>query len=621
MKTIELLAPARDVETAIAAIQSGADAVYVGGPSHSARAAAHNSLDDIARIREFAHTFGARVYLAVNTLIYDNEFDAIQRILWDAYERGVDALIVQDYGILTLDLPPLPLFASTQMTITTPEKARFLQELGFKRLILERALSLEEIRAIREATTIDLEAFVHGAICISYSGQCYLSYALGGRSGNRGECAQPCRLSYQMLDRNQNPLGHPRYWLSPKDMAQIDHLEELINAGVTSFKIEGRLKDVAYVTNVVSAYRQSLDAILSKRGWKKASLGEIEHTFVPNISRSFNRGFTSYWLKGKKNATTSVLSLYTQKSIGEYIGEIVFANKHFFVLDREHDLGPGDGICYFDERKQLQGTRINSVNDGKVFPDVGAFLRKGYAIYRNHHEQFEKFLRTHPPRRFIHITINVRETASGVEVQACDEQGISATVGMELQKQYAKNPQLLSQTWENQLAKLNATPYRLKQISFQWEAPLFAPVATINELRRQLIERLHKTRLEGFVREEVKLTLPKQIELPLSQEEWDFSLNVVNQRAKQLLEQYGFQIKEMGAETGLDLTTRRVMKTRICLRMEVGLCPRYQQYKGTTLPPPVLEPIYLSTKYTLLRLEFDCEKCEMSIILVSHKIR
>lgn len=625
MKTLELLAPAKDLETAKAAIRAGADAIYMGGPAYSARSQAHNTIEDITAAIEYAHTFSARVYVTLNTLLFDEELSIVEKMIYELYQRGIDALIIQDMGILSLDLPPLPLFASTQCHITTPEKARFLENLGFQRLILERALSLPEIKSIREATSIELEAFVHGAICVSYSGQCYLSYALGGRSGNRGECAQPCRLSYQLLDRYHNPIGRPRYWLSPKDLCLINDLESLIEAGVTSFKIEGRLKDSTYVTNVVSAYREALDEIITRKGYTKASLGSISRSFIPNLSKSFNRGMTSYWLHGREKKTGSVLSLYTQKSIGEFIGIVTFANHQFFLLDREHHLAAGDGICYFDKNKHLQGTRINTIKDGKIFPDVGAFIRKGYPIYRNHDENFSHLLHTHPPERTIPITITLEETPAGLRLLATDPTGITACLEITTAKTLAENPELATESLIRQLSRLGNTPYRASSVEIQWQKPLFFPVAQINQWRRDLIDKLHATRLSHYQRRLSPHHLPEKLSQAFSPPFVDYRLNVLNAKALSLYTSYGIQPSERGAESGLDLTGKVVMTTKTCLRLELGLCERFSPYHDDPqeIPPHTkpLEPLYLSTSQTLLRLEFDCKACEMRVILISHKKR
>jgi len=624
MKTLELLAPARNLETARAAIDAGADALYIGGPAYSARANAHNPLSDIASVIEYAHTFGVRVYITLNTLLTDEELPRVEKLMHDLYDLGVDAFIIQDPGILTLDVPPIPLFASTQFFIATPQKALFLEELGFKRLILERNLSLAEIQAIRQATTVDLEAFVHGAICISYSGQCYLSYALGGRSGNRGQCAQPCRLSYQLLDRYHNPIGRPRYWLSPKDLCHIDNLEALIDAGITSFKIEGRLKDKTYVTNVVSAYRERLDSIIASRGYQRSSPGTITRAFSPHLARSFNRGMTSYWLHGRENTHESVLSLFTQKSIGEEIGVVTFANHHFFLLDRPHDLAAGDGICFFDHHKHLQGSRINSVKEGKIFAEGSAYIRKGYTIYRNHNEAFSRLLESHPPQRTLSITIRVEETPQGLCLSATDPTGITVSLQVACDKTPAEKPEQATEVCIRQLSRLGNTPYRATHVEIDWRTPLFLPIAQLNEWRRQLIETLHRTRLSSYRRQVSSHTLPEKLPHPFSPPHTDYRLNVLNSQSLRLYRSYGIEPTQSAAESGLDLTGCPVMTTKTCLRLELGLCEKYPTYPGSRseIPPtPLLEPLYLSTQYTLLRLEFDCEACEMRVILLSHTMR
>src|SRR5512133_3326526 len=367
IERVELLAPAKDLETGMAAINSGADAVYIGGAKFGARDAAGNSLDDIRALVNYAHKYWARIYVTVNTLLYDAEIEPVQQLINELYEAGADALIIQDVGLLELDLPPLPLFASTQMHNHTPERVAFLEKVGIQRAILARELSIEQIRAIRAKTTLELETFIHGALCVSYSGQCYMSYALGGRSGNRGQCAQPCSRPYQLLDKNGAVIQDGRYLLSLKDFNAAKALPDLLDAGVRSFKIEGRLKDVAYVRNTVGYYRQQLDRLLEgKADFRPASSGKVLFDFQPNPLKTFNRGYTSYFLYGRKEP---VGSPDTPKALGEPLGRVARLERGSFVLDSRAEIHRADGLCFFNSQRELVGTIVNEV--GKVNAPAG----------------------------------------------------------------------------------------------------------------------------------------------------------------------------------------------------------------------------------------------------------
>ncbi|NLH18093.1 MAG: U32 family peptidase, partial [Phycisphaerae bacterium] len=451
---IELLAPAKDPAVAAAAIRCGADAVYLGAPKFGARQAAGNSLDDIRRVIELAHPYQTRVYAALNTLLFDRELPDAERMIRELYAAGIDGLIIQDMGLLELDLPPLPLIASTQVDNATPEKVRFLESVGFSRVILARELSLEQIREIRRATSIELECFIHGALCVCASGKCSLSYALGGRSGNRGDCAQPCRRSYSLQDSDGKTLAENRFLLSIRDLNLSDHLEELIDAGVTSFKIEGRLKDTAYVANIVGFYRQKLDAILPARGLRKSSSGRVQLNFSPDPTKTFNRGFTDYGPVGGSHAFGAIDS---PKSIGEYLGKVIGVEKGAFALDAAVELHNGDGLCFFDENRNLAGTVVNGVEGRSIRPRQIAGIRPNMAIYRNYDHAFTQQLEADPARRTIPVTLRLSDTAEGLALTIRDEEGNEATVEHKIKKSPAQKPDSARERLAEQLQKLGNT--------------------------------------------------------------------------------------------------------------------------------------------------------------------
>ncbi|MGC9523265.1 MAG: peptidase U32 family protein [Anaerolineae bacterium] len=617
----ELLAPARDSACGRAAIDAGADAVYIGAPQFGARANAGNDLSEIAELTNYAHTYWARVYVTVNTLLYDEEIPQAVSLMWDLYGIGVDGIIVQDVGLLECDLPPVPLIASTQMHNFTPERVRFLEAIGFRRAILARELTLDEIRAIREATdAIELESFVHGALCVSYSGQCTMSYAIGGRSGNRGECAQPCRRSYDLVDSRGRVLVRDRHLLSLKDMKRSADLGALLDAGVTSFKIEGRLKDEAYVTNVVSHYRQALDAELAARGLRRSSSGRSEVGFVPDVNKTFNRGYTCYFLHGR-DEEPSPGSIDTPKMVGELVGIVVAADARTFTLDREPDLHNGDGIAFFDERDQLQGTVINGTQwtpEGLVVtPNDMEGIRPGKTIFRNHDHAFLNTLSRAAPERTIGVRFTLTENDDGFELMAEDEDGVTATVQLAEPKEPARKPQQALETVHRQLEKTGGTPFRCEDVAAAWTQPYFLPFSTLNELRRQALDALQAARAS----QRPRMATPPihsteaQRTAPYPERELDFHGNALNAYAEAFYRRHGVKEIEPAAESGLDLRGRVVMRTRYCIKDELGWCPR----RAASRAPDVQEPLYLvdedGHRY---RLRFRCDEapdgCGMDIV-------
>ncbi len=599
---IELLAPAKDASVAIAAVRCGADAVYVGAPQFGAREAAGNTISTIRQIVEFAHPYYARVYVALNTLLHERELGAAEKLIHQLYRIGVDGLIVQDVGLLELDLPPVPLIASTQMHNATVEKVQFLEAVGFSRVILARELTLEQIRDIRGQTTVELECFVHGALCVGVSGQCYLSYAIGGRSGNRGQCAQPCRRRYNLMDRQGKVIVRDRHLLSIKDLNRADHLRELIDAGVTSFKIEGRLKDVAYVANTVGFYRRRLDALLAEKGLARSSSGASELAFEPDPDKTFNRGFTDYGLvgRGARFGATD-----TPKSRGECIGTVAGVEKSCFVLEGDHDLHNGDGICFFDAQRNLAGTVVNRVEGRRVHPQKMQDIRVGQEIFRNRDRQFSAALAGRAAERKIGLELSLRETAEGLALSGRDEDGNEATVEILADKQPARKKDSAQKTIVTQLTKLGNTVFACSDLRVRTRDVYFLSVSQLNAARRQLVEQLtdvreaNRPRLAGMaVRNAV----------PYPQRHLSYLGNVLNRKAEAFYRRHGVETIEPAAESGLDLAGRLVMTTKYCLRREVGLCP------GSRTNGPA-EPLVLEDEDgRRFEVRFRCDPCGMEII-------
>ncbi len=599
-RPIELLAPARDAECGIAAIRCGADAVYIGAPQFGARQAAGNSLDDIARVAEFAHQYYARVYAAVNTLLHDTELAAAEKLIDQLYAAGVDGLIIQDAGLLELELPPIPLIASTQMHNADADKIQFLEAVGFKRAILARELTLDQIRDIRSKTSLELECFVHGALCVSQSGQCWASYAIGGRSGNRGQCAQPCRKRYRVLDADGKQAADWRYWMSIKDLCLGDHLEELIDAGVTTFKIEGRLKDLAYVVNTVAYYRQRLDGLLAKKQLSAASSGRVQFDFEPDITRTFSRGFTDFGLLGD---CRDVGSVDTPKSIGRYIGTVKSLCRGGFVLDRPADLTGGDGICFFDSSGQLNGTVVNGAEGSTVYALKIEAIAPGMKIYCNYDHRFVKRLEQCPAERKIGIVLRLGETADGLVLSTVDEDGVSAAVEMKMEKPAAQKKDQARQAIQTQLTKFGETIFNCTELTVE-AGDIFLPMSKLNALRRELTEALLQKRKEcrpvergGIIKNSV----------PYPQAALDYTGNVLNEKARAFYVRHGVQNIEPAAESGLPMDGKLVMTTKYCLRRQMGVCG------GTAKQANAM---FLEDEDgRRFRVEFLCGPCGMKLYL------
>jgi len=602
MPKIELLAPARDIAAAKAAIQCGADAVYIGAPQFSARQDAGNTIDDIQKVVEYAHPYYVKIYTALNTLLFDKELPVAEKIIHELYAAGVDGLIIQDMGLLELELPPIPLIASTQANNATPEKVKFLEAVGFSRVILARELTLDQIREIRRQTTVELECFVHGALCVCASGQCYMSYAIGGRSGNRGSCAQPCRRRYTLKDKAGKTIIQDRYLLSIKDLNLSEYIEQLIDAGVTSFKIEGRLKEADYVANVVGYYRQKIDAVLAARGLQKSSSGRIQMNFQPDPEKTFNRGYTDYGIAGRAR---KIGSIDTPKSLGQYIGTVVSTDKTTFVLNTDIALHNGDGLCFFADNN-LAGTTVNGVEGRRIRPRSMEGIHTGIKVYRNFDIEFGRMLDKVPAERKIGVSITLRESPDGVQIEGRDEDGVVAVVEHSVAKQPADKPEQARKTIETQLAKLGNTIFKCSDIHVELSQMYFFPAAVINEMRRNLVQKLIEIRLTSR-KPAATARLLNELSAVYPEKEVGCCGNVLNEKARAFYRKHGAEVTEPAAEAGLDMKGRQVMTTKYCLREQLGLCA------GKSAMGSAETLFLVDEDGREYRIEFQCGVCGMAV--------
>ena len=603
VRRIELLAPARDYLSAVAAVDYGADAVYIGGARFGARQAAGNPAEEIARVVEYAHRYGVRVHATLNTLLWDAELAAAERTARELIDAGVDALIVQDMALRRMSLP-VELHASTQTAIRTPAEARFLGEVGFARVILERALSLDEIRAICAATPAEVEVFVHGAICVGYSGRCFLSRSMSGRSGNRGACSQPCRLPWDLTDRSGRTLISRKHLLSVRDMNLSARLGELVDAGVVSFKIEGRLKDISYIKNVVAWYRRALDEVLAARpACRRASVGESVPDFTPDPAKSFTRGDSEYFFDGKR---PGVASFDTPKSVGERIGRVVRVSPRDFTLDAPHDLAPGDGLCFVTPRGVV-GTNVNAVEGVRVTPNRLEGITPGAEVYRNYDRRFNLALERSRTRRVIPATATVTATADGLSIVVADCEGTTARAERRQPLDRAKNPEANAATLRVQAMKSGDTIFAVREVEVrgtEW----FVPASLAAEVRRAALDALLRERLRQPVTHRI---LPENLETRYPSERIDAGGNVTNRLAEAFYRDHGVREIAPAEELAPSLEGCRVMQSSYCIRREIGECLR----EGSRLGGP----LYLEHGGDRYRLEFDCAACEMSLVRESSR--
>jgi putative protease len=605
LRKIELLAPAKNLECGLEAINHGADAVYIGAPKFGARSAAGNSLDDIQTLVKHAHLYNARIYVTVNTILKEEELLETETMIWELYGMGVDALIVQDMGITGLNLPPIPLHASTQTDNRTSDKVKFLANAGFRQVVLARELSLKEIDRIhRENPDVALEAFVHGALCVSYSGQCYVSEACFGRSANRGECAQFCRLSFNMVDADNQVMVSNKHLLSLKDMNQSNQLEALIDAGVSSFKIEGRLKDVSYVKNVTAAYRQKLDEILNRRpDLIKASSGTCYFDFKPQLDKSFSRGFTHYFVNGRDR---DIASFDTPKSLGEEMGTVKEIRGNYLTVAGLKSFNNGDGVCYLDEKGTLQGFRINRVDGNKLFLQEMPEIKQRTVLYRNYDQEFEKILSRESAKRKIAVELLLEDHVFGFSLTLTDEDRNLVTLALPRDKELARSPQ--TKNLEEQLAKLGNTPFEAIKVEVRFSDNWFIPVSALADLRRKAVDELLTLRSINYKRE---VSVWKSTSHAYPQTELTYLGNVMNSKAHSFYAAHG--VKNIApAFEKQPVEDAVLMFCKHCLRFSMGWCPVHQ--KGRS---PYKEPYYLvSSDGKRFRLSFDCKNCQMKVSAV-----
>ncbi len=631
---LELLSPARDADIGIAAINHGADAVYIGGPAFGARSSADNSIAEIARLVSHAHRFNGRIFATLNTILRDDELERARQLVWQLYDAGVDALIIQDMGLLQIDLPPIQLHASTQTDIRTPEKARFLQDVGLSQLVLARELTLAQIKAIRSATDeqrCTLEFFVHGALCVAYSGQCYLSQAHTGRSANRGECSQACRLPYQVVDAQGRFVAHDKHVLSLKDNNQSSNLAALVDAGVRSFKIEGRYKDLGYVKNITAHYRRLLDALIEERQDSaqplvRASSGSTTFGFAPDPNQNFNREFTDYFVPGRQD---NIGAFDTPKNPGQTIGFVTQIGPNWVELqtsDSNTVLHNGDGLCYYDLQKELVGLAINRAEvlsqkkaRWRVFPkDAIASLtdlRTGLEVNRNRDVHWLRVLDKKSSSRRMGVWLHLADTSQGIVLTLTDEDGCSASAQAPwaaAQRQLANDPAAALEQLRQQVAKMGNTPFAVLGVQIEFLQPWFVPLSVLNPLRREAVEALEAARAQAFTR------LPRaaavQPPAPYPEDTLSYLANVFNQKARDFYAQHGVKVIAPAYEAVEELGEVSLMVTKHCVRFSMSLCPK--QAKGVIGVQGTIkaEPLQLINGREKLTLRFDCKACEMHVI-------
>lgn len=601
---LELLSPAKDLSCGIAAINHGADAVYIGAPMFGARKAVPNSIADIEQLSKYAHLYGARVYVALNTLLFDTEIEEAVRIAWQVYEAGADALIIQDVGLLESEMPPIPLHASTQMNNQTVEKVKFLEQTGFEQVVLARELSEKQIREISSQTEVRLEAFIHGALCVSYSGQCYMSHCINGRSANRGECGQPCRLAYDLRDVSGTILERNRHLLSLKDFNQTKNIEALIDAGVSSFKIEGRLKEADYVSNITLHYRRVLDGIIEHRpNLKRASMGQIIAGFNPAPQKSFNRGFTTYFFNGRN---PDIWQPTTPKSIGEYLGKVICCHHESFKIEGNPKLSNGDGLCYFTSQGTFDGLKVNKVENGIIYPRRMNGISNGIVMFRNSDVAFDAILKNDTTHRVVSITLTLSATEDKLfRLKIVDSDGIETTTEQKLEVDMAQNKATSCENMQRQLSKLGQTAYESRKIIIEESATrYFVPASMLNSLRRAAIEQHSECRILHYRQQptEIKINNVPYIEKTLGR-----NGNVINSRARKFYEQRGVEKIEWGYEKQQNNKGQIVMTTKHCLMNSRGICLRKNPQCKKMLP------LILSNSKDEYEVTFDCGKCEMII--------
>jgi putative protease len=608
---LELLAPAKNADFGIEAINHGADAVYIGGPAYGARAKAPNTVDDIARLVEHAHRFNAEVFVTLNTIFHDNELEGAHEIVCQLYDAGVDALIVQDMGLMEMDLPPIQLHASTQTDIRTVEKAKFLDQVGFSQIVLARELDLKTIQQIADGTTCNLEFFVHGALCVAFSGQCFISHAHTGRSANRGECSQECRLPYRLEDSQGRVIGNDKHYLSMKDNDQSANLRALIGAGISSFKIEGRYKDLPYVKNATAHYRQLLDGILlDMPEYAKTSSGITNFSFAPQPEKTFNRSATDYFVNGRQ---ADIGAFDTPKFSGEEVGKVAKVAKDSFEVDSHIELHNGDGLCFFDVHKELVGMRINTVEGKRLTPnEMPEDMRRGMTLYRNRDHAFMRLLEKDSAVRKIPVNMHFYETPDGFALSVTDSDGLSATALCQLEKQAAQQAEKAEASLRENLAKLGNTDFVVNAIALNLSQAWFVPASSINALRRDAIEQLTEVRIASYQRPEKRMPANPPAIYP--EDTLSYLANVYNKKARAFYEKHGVKMIAAAYEANQELDEVPLMITKHCLRFSHGMCPKEAKGVIGVQGTVTAEPMTLINGNDRFTLKFDCKPCEMHVM-------
>ncbi len=608
---LELLAPAKNADFGIEAINHGADAVYIGGPAFGARAKAPNTVADIERLVKHAHRYHAEVFVALNTIFHDNELEGVRELVHQLYDIGTDALIIQDMGLLEMDLPPIQLHASTQTDIRTVEKAVFLDQVGFSQLVLARELDLNTVKKIADATTANLEYFIHGALCVAFSGQCYISHAHTGRSANRGECSQECRLPFTLEDQKGRIIGKDKHFLSMKDNDQSANLRALIQAGVSSFKIEGRYKDLPYVKNATAHYRQLLDEILNEMPeYAKSSSGHSTYTFTPQPEKTFNRSATDYFANGRQ---ADIGAFDTPKFAGEELGKVTKVGKDYFEVETTVELHNGDGVCFFDVHKELVGLRVNTVQGKRLYPnEMPADMRRGMTVFRNRDHAFMRLLEKDSAQRRISVEMHFYETPNGFALSVTDEDGFSATATCETEKQLAQNVEKAESSLRENLNKLGGTDFIASGITLQLSQPWFIPASLINNLRREAIEQLIEIRTLGYERPTRRAAAEPPAIYP--EDTLSYLANVYNQKARNFYQKHGVKVIAAAYEANQELDEVPLMITKHCLRFSHGLCPKEAKGVIGVQGTVTAEPMTLISSNDRFTLKFDCKPCEMHVM-------
>jgi putative protease len=619
---LELLSPAKTAEIGREAILHGADAVYIGGPAFGARHNASNPIEDIASLVQFAHRYRARIFVTLNTILHDAELEAARKQVWQLYEAGVDALIIQDMGLLEMDLPPIQLHASTQCDIRTMEKARFLGAAGFSQLVLARELTIEQIRKIHETVDTPLEYFIHGALCVAFSGQCYISHADTGRSANRGDCSQACRLPYTLTDGQGRVVAYEKHLLSMKDNDQSRNLEALVDAGIRSFKIEGRYKDMGYVKNITAHYRLLLDEILERRGeFTRASSGHTRVLFTPDVDKNFHRGHTDYFANGRQG---EIGAFDSPKYVGVELGTVSRIGADHFDLLANAPLANGDGLNYMNKRSTV-GVQANTVKklsedeDGqlwRIFPneEMGALpgLKPGVAIHRNRDHQWEAGLLKKSSERKVALDLALAEHAGGLRLSLCDEDGITSVTDAAIELQPAQQAAQAETSLRASLGKLGNTMFEARNVSLALSQPWFVPAAAINALRRDAVAAHEAARLAAWERPARKAPAEPRAAYPDTQ--LSYLANVYNEKARAFYRKHGVQLIDAAYESHEEPGEVSLMITKHCLRFSFNLCPKQAKGVQGVQGQVRAEPMTLVSGDERYTLRFDCKPCEMHVV-------